>query len=110
MAKNTTAQQPRTNTVPSGRTAAAIVTHTTAVVTGPQSAKITVTVAATGEAQMIVTFGHVMMTFRNAEAVCAVIAAFASIRAALVGADGHAPAQAEPGEEFGAAAISVLWL
>lgn len=110
MAKNTTAQQRKASAAPIGRTAAAIVTHTTAIVTGPQSAKITVTAAATEEAQMIVAFGHVMMTFRSAEAVCDVIAAFASVRAALVGADGHAPSPAQPGDGFGAAAISILWL
>ena len=73
-------------------------------------ATITATSAATDEAQMIVALGHVMMTFRSAETVSAVITGFATVRAALAGADGQAPHPAQPGAEFGAAAISVLWL
>ncbi|OZD13002.1 hypothetical protein CH253_18215 [Rhodococcus sp. 06-156-3C] len=87
-----------------------IVTHTTVLVAGPQEATVTVTAAATDEAQMIVALGHVMMTFRSAETVSAVITGFATVRAALGGADGQTPDPAQPGAEFGAAAVSVLWL
>lgn len=109
---------PQQNTSSTGRRATAahnarttgIVTHTTVLVSGPQQATITATSAATDEAQMIVALGHVMMTFRSAETVSAVITGFATVRAALAGADGQAPHPAQPGAEFGAAAISVLWL
>ncbi|OZD85309.1 hypothetical protein CH260_20400 [Rhodococcus sp. 05-2256-B2] len=109
MSSNTTRPSRRASAAQNARTTA-IVTHTTAIVTGPQTATITVTAAATDEAQMIVAFGHVMMTFRSAEAVCDLIAGFASARSSLVGVDGHAPHPAQPGTQFGAAAISVVWL
>lgn len=109
MPKNATRTARKTSAAHNAH-AAGIVTHTTAIVTGPQNATITVTAAATDEAQMIVAFGHLMMTFRSAEAVHDVIAAFASVRAALSGADGHAPHPAQPGGNFGAPAISILWL
>ncbi|OZC55437.1 hypothetical protein CH267_12670 [Rhodococcus sp. 06-621-2] len=88
----------------------AIVTHTTAIVTGPQTASITITAAGTEDAQMVVAFGHLMMTFRSAEAVSGVIAGFATVRSSLVGTDGHAPYPRQPGAEFGAPAISIVWL
>ncbi|QCB51823.1 hypothetical protein E5720_17465 [Rhodococcus sp. PAMC28707] len=109
MPKNTIRQDRKTTAAHNAR-AAGIITHTTAIITGPQNATITVTAAATDEAQMIVALGHVMMTFLSAEAVCDVIAGFATVRAALIGADGQSPYPSQPGGEFGAAAISVLWL
>ncbi|RRQ26226.1 hypothetical protein DK926_19740 [Rhodococcus sp. Eu-32] len=108
MPTNTTHQHKKTAR-DHGR-ATGIVTHTTAIVTGPQNATITVTASATEHAQMIVVLGHVMMTFHSAEVVHDVIAAFATVRAALTGADGHAPKPMQPGGEYGAAALSVLWL
>lgn len=109
MPQNTSSTGRRTTAAHNARTTG-IVTHTTVLVAGPQQATITATSAATDEAQMIVALGHVMMTFRSAETVSAVITGFATVRAALAGADGQAPHPAQPGAEFGAAAISVLWL
>ncbi|MBY4212641.1 hypothetical protein HQO27_01610 [Rhodococcus fascians] len=109
MPKNSPSSGRKTTAAHNARTTG-IVTHTTVMVAGPQHATITATAAATDEAQMIVAFGHVMMTFRSAETVSAVIAGFATVRAALGGADGKTPHPTQPGAEFGAAAISVLWL
>lgn len=109
MPKNTT-RPARTSTAAGNAHTPAIVTHTTVIITGPQNATISITAAGTEHAQMVVAFGHLMMTFRSAEAVCDVIAGFATVRSALVGADGHAPYPQQPGAEFGAPAISILWL
>ncbi|OZD70546.1 hypothetical protein CH263_06410 [Rhodococcus sp. 06-1059B-a] len=109
MGKSTLRKQDWTNATHNAR-AAGIVTHTTATVTGLQEATVTVTAAATADAQMIVALGHVMMTFRSAEAVSAVITGFAMVRAALAGVDSNAALPAQPGNEYGAAAISVVWL
>lgn len=47
----------------------AVVTHTTATIVGRQKAVVNVHAAATDDAQMIVTFNRLMMTFRSAAAV-----------------------------------------
>ena len=110
MAKSVSKTTTRKSTAAGRAQTPAIVTHTTAIITGPQTASITITAAGTEDAQMVVAIGHLMMTFRSAEAVCGVIAGFATARASLVGADGHAPFPQQPGAEFGAPAISIVWL
>jgi hypothetical protein len=108
MSTGTSTRSGKTSSVHRSRPAG-IITHTTTLVTGPQSATITVHAAATDEAQMIVAFGHVMMNFRTAEAVSGVIGGFAAVRSALRGADGNAPHHTQPGAEFAAAAVSIVW-
>ncbi|WP_206509903.1 hypothetical protein [Rhodococcus sp. KRD197] len=87
-----------------------IVTHTTAFISGPQTAKISVHAAGTDEAQMVVAFGHVMMTFRTAAAVSGVITAFAHVRAVLTGVDARTALPTQSGDDFALPALSIVWL
>lgn len=88
----------------------AIVTHTTATILGKQKAQINIHAALTDEAQMIVTFGRVMMTFRSAAAVAGFFAGFADARHLIGQVDNQAPRPGGPGDHFGRVAMSVVWL
>lgn len=88
----------------------AVVTHTTATILGRQKAVINIHAAATDEAQMIVTFNRMMMTFRSATAVHGFIAGFADARTLIGRIDAHAPQPGGPGDDFARAALSVVWL
>ena len=88
----------------------AVVTHTTATILGRQKAVINVHAAATEEAQMIVTFNRMMMTFRSAAAVHGFITGFADARTLIGRVDNQAPQPGGPGDDFARAALSVVWL
>ncbi|WP_052063008.1 hypothetical protein [Rhodococcoides fascians] len=88
----------------------AVVTHTTATIVGRQKAVVNVHAAATGDAQMIVTMGRLMMTFRSAAAVHAFIAGLADARTFIARIDNQAPQPGGPGDDYARAAMSVVWI
>ncbi|OZF25617.1 hypothetical protein CH296_27785 [Rhodococcus sp. 14-2496-1d] len=88
----------------------AVVTHTTATIVGRQKAVVNVHAAATDDAQMIVTFNRLMMTFRSAAAVHAFIAGLADARTFIARIDNQAPQPGGPGDDYARAAMSVVWI
>ncbi len=88
----------------------AVVTHTTATIVGRQKAVVNVHAAATDDAQMIVTFNRLMMTFRSAAAVHAFIAGLADARTLIGRIDNQAPQPGGPGDDYARAAMSVVWI
>ncbi|MEH6797528.1 MAG: hypothetical protein V7694_25755 [Rhodococcus sp. (in: high G+C Gram-positive bacteria)] len=85
----------------------AVVTHTTATIVGRQKAVVNVHAAATDDAQMIVTMGRLMMTFRSAAAVHAFIAGLADARTLIGRIDNQAPQPGGPGDDYVAGVCTV---
>ncbi|MFF0818359.1 hypothetical protein ACFYVR_24915 [Rhodococcus sp. NPDC003318] len=89
---------------------AGVVTHSTAVIAGDQTADIAVYEARTDRARLTVTIGYLMMTFTSAHTVQRVLEGFAAVKAAMMGLDNRAPERTPEGAQFAHNALAVTWV
>ncbi len=86
-----------------------VVTHTTVLIGGITDIVLRANHAGTDQADIHATIGPFFLVFRNAAAVHGFISAFATVRANMMGLDGHAPPQRTAGSDFGSLTLAVAY-